>query len=401
MSGPATTAPAWTWTFRGLVFLYGPIIALAPKGAVILLLLSALIVAGRWLTTTPRQSGGQALRATLRRLVPWLVLFIAAWMLIRLALPSPEPQNPLLWFKVLVLSLAGLTVLSGYASAAGADRHALATAWLYGLAAGLLLMALAEVHAQITDTALWGPKVRTLIAMEPGRAVLVFALWPALALIRQRLGVATATLLAAVALGCLLLVHDGVGATAWLVGIAVLAVAGMGGVAGRALAIGAIAGVALAIPAGALLLNLTPGAAATDLLPFSALHRLSIWDFAATRIAASPWIGIGGDGVRYLAETFRPAYAPVAGDAIALLPLHPHNGFLQAWLEFGLPGLVLALALVVTVARAAAERGPAALAGTAGAVMVASVAFGLWQSWWLSSLWLTVAIAAALLPHRH
>jgi exopolysaccharide production protein ExoQ len=147
-------------------------------------------------------------------------------------------------------------------------------------------------------------------------------------------------------------------------------------------------------------------------LPPSAHHRLTIWRFATERIAEHPLIGWGTDESRRIAggDTTLLFTRMLPGEVLQtipepVMPLHPHNGLLQAWLELGLVGLGLILAvLAVLFARvqAIADRPARAglLAACAAALTVYSVSYGAWQSWWLSGLWLIAAASWAIVPRR-
>ena len=127
---------------------------------------------------------------------------------------------------------------------------------------------------------------------------------------------------------------------------------------------------------------------AADEFKVSAGHRLLIWSFVGDRIAERPIAGWGLDASRAI---------PGGKDPIrpneTWLPLHPHNAPLQLWLELGVPGAV-AFALLVAYAwcSLAAAPWPALFAAAAGAslaiALIASFAtYGIWQEWWLGSLW--------------
>lgn len=100
-------------------------------------------------------------------------------------------------------------------------------------------------------------------------------------------------------------------------------------------------------------------------------QRLVIWGFAVVHIFDQPWLGYGLEAMR--------ALAPVHG--------HTHNGALQLWLEFGLPGALFAgVALMLLLRRV--EGLPVTLARTAhaafaGWAVVFCVGYGIWQAWWM------------------
>jgi len=133
-------------------------------------------------------------------------------------------------------------------------------------------------------------------------------------------------------------------------------------------------------------------------LPFSARHRLLIWEFAAARIAEKPWLGWGFDSARSL-----PGGKFVISGGARLMPLHPHNAVLQLWLELGAGGAALAVALIIWAAirlrRIADRTASTAAAGyVAAAISMLCVSYGVWQSWWMAALFLSASLLAAALP---
>ncbi len=119
-------------------------------------------------------------------------------------------------------------------------------------------------------------------------------------------------------------------------------------------------------------------------------HRLKIWDYTADLIFQKPLFGWGFDSSRYLnAHGEGPT---------AVMPLHPHNGALQIWLELGAVGAVaataLAIAVCVAIDRVIVGRTQRAgsLAALTSAVTIICLSYGIWQYWWLSALWLAAAL---------
>jgi O-antigen ligase len=142
----------------------------------------------------------------------------------------------------------------------------------------------------------------------------------------------------------------------------------------------------------------------------SALHRLLIWDFVAAHIDERPLTGWGLDASRRLpggkakleldyCGPEPPAGAPALLSEI--LPLHPHNGILQLWLELGGIGVLLgvgpALWLIAEGFSRPSWQGRATqamlAASLAAALSVALVSFGVWQEWFLAGLGLALALA--------
>lgn len=151
-------------------------------------------------------------------------------------------------------------------------------------------------------------------------------------------------------------------------------------------------------------------------IPPSAMHRLVIWDFAIARIAERPILGWGMEASRdipggqgqaprevldRLGVHSPPWLEAFADPRVQLMPLHPHNGALQIWLELGLVGAVIAALLVALLGRAAARAAhPAAAAGAlAAGFTTGMLSFGVWQPWWIAAELLAL-VALAGLPRR-
>lgn len=175
------------------------------------------------------------------------------------------------------------------------------------------------------------------------------------------------------------------------------------------------AGLAVVILATPLILGpLLARGLPADGIAASAAHRLLIWDFVTGRIAEKPVLGWGMEASRTVPghrdppapaalERFRltgPTAAAWLVDA-KLLPLHPHNGPLQLWLELGLPGAALgaALAWLLGAAAARSARPAVATAMLAAGSVTAMLSFGAWQEWWVGAELMALAAVAGL-PRR-
>jgi len=152
--------------------------------------------------------------------------------------------------------------------------------------------------------------------------------------------------------------------------------------------------------------------AATD--SFSIQHRLVVLRFTADKIAERPWLGWGARSARDIPDgeltvadyawTLDGAWPKLGMHPSSVMervmPLHPHNAFLQLRLELGLVGAGLFLLAVATALWTAARQPrpiAAALLGTvAGASALWGLGFGLWQSWLIAALMLALAGCALL-----
>jgi exopolysaccharide production protein ExoQ len=141
-------------------------------------------------------------------------------------------------------------------------------------------------------------------------------------------------------------------------------------------------------------LERVPGLGETaDSIKISAGHRLLIWSFAGDRIAERALTGWGLDASRAIPggkDPIRPGEP--------WMPLHPHNAALQLWLELGPLGAVLFALLAAGLWDALAlARWPPVYSAGAGAALTAalvscSASYGIWEEWWLGSLWFCVFV---------
>ena len=135
-------------------------------------------------------------------------------------------------------------------------------------------------------------------------------------------------------------------------------------------------------------------------------HRLPIWEFTADRVIDKPIFGWGLDAARAIPggrETF-DVLVNIDGDTTPgeYLPLHPHNGFLQIWLELGLPGIFLVGFVILAALRAIHKHvlhrfEKACVAATCiSSILLFELSFGAWQSWWQATLWVAAALTTAV-----
>jgi O-antigen ligase len=325
------------------------------------------------------------------------------------------------WAMLAGTTLGGWLTVVLFARLPAERQGYLANALAIGLAmAGLILLTiglLERVGRFDFGLLLW--------KMDPVATIVALLVWPTLAWL-SRVGRARAGLgLLLVSLLGIVVAHD----LAAKVAILAAGLAWLGGRWAPTITVRAIAAAAVAAclltPLAALWIPPPQASAEWGWLPSSAHHRLTIWSFTARHIAEKPLFGWGLDSARAIpggktqipvvrlkgcAQTGEPVALPgipeaVAGDCIAWeesLPLHPHDGWLQIWLELGGVGALLVAPLLwQAIGRprcpAGTAAGQAATAATlAAGLIIASVSFGVWQSWWLSTLWLAAALVVPL-----
>lgn len=179
-----------------------------------------------------------------------------------------------------------------------------------------------------------------------------------------------------------------------LVGLGFLAIAAVSRRAACYLAGGIlVAGFLFMVPIANLLDAV--GLAEVQGLPFSMGHRVMIWDFVADRVLERPIFGWGLEASRGM-NNFGVAPPVLFDGPVELLPLHPHNAFLQVWLELGGVGAILALVMALTILRTI--RGlpqtaqlfayPLLICG----FFMSGTAYGSWQTWWMTGFLTAAAL---------
>ena len=142
-------------------------------------------------------------------------------------------------------------------------------------------------------------------------------------------------------------------------------------------------------------------------LPFlshSAVHRIMIWKVAAKHIAENPVTGLGMNTSRslYGRETKFIINFPSGNpqeppwyNRFEPIPLHPHNGVLQIWLELGGIGIALLGWIIFVLMRITDQ--PIIMGFYVTSLTIGSLSFGAWQSWWICALWLAAAMLVSQL----
>lgn len=121
--------------------------------------------------------------------------------------------------------------------------------------------------------------------------------------------------------------------------------------------------------------------------PSSALHRVAIWQAAAERVPDGLPFGFGADYARMWKETAPQIMVPGVAEPMSVIPNHPHNLYLQIWLELGLVGVLSFGGFLywgaIAFSRANLEKPViAAAAGAFAAIIVSTlVETSLWQVW--------------------
>lgn len=311
--------------------------------------------------------------------------------------------------QLLALSVAALICTGGVRAFTQAERGRVKTALVAGMTIAAAFVAfehLSNVAAGRWLHVLAGSPIGDLKAMyiyKSGATVcsILAPLAIGAAALSGRRGLAVALAVAVLAMTLL---------TGSLTGMVALAAAGtvavLGLVARRAALLAVIAAMLTGF-AVAPLARILPDTAIISShvgLPLSALHRTMIWHFVASRAMEKPVLGWGLDASRALPGGNGQEMLTSKDVKLLqqVLPLHPHNMFLQVWVELGAVGAVIAggmlTALLAGMRGAGRWGGTVALPAMAAALVVSAISFGAWQSWWIATLGMFAAVMLACRP---
>lgn len=394
----------------GAAFLAMPLGVLAPMQLATLVAIAAVLCAVLgWRVLRDGPQAPRALLIPLVLLIVWMAV-TALWTVnVRFTLTETARFG--------LMTLGGLILIAAARALDARGRQSVGGWFMAGFAVGLAILAF-EIATEglLLRSAWWvmGVDKRFIFSVTYNRATAAIAVlaWPAVLFFLQR----KAPLVAVIALMTgAFLVQD---LQKWASFIALLSSAVVFGAAllsARVTARVLAAFVILLLAAAPILPRtvLAPDAVvrAHPGIAFSEYHRILIWDFAAKRIAERPILGWGMNASRVMpggkdkTPTDIPDRTRGAGDApVELMPLHPHNTPLQLWLELGVPGVLLAAFLTVTLLLLA-TRHPAgsmaraaSLATITGVIAIASLSFSMWQSWWMGVIWIAIALLTAAAP---
>jgi hypothetical protein len=131
-------------------------------------------------------------------------------------------------------------------------------------------------------------------------------------------------------------------------------------------------------------------------LPFSWAVREAIWTYVCAHVGDAFWFGHGLDASRAVTDTIS-----VQGELMPAIPLHPHSASLHIWYETGFIGAAIAAIALIGGGRALARTNHRAVSAAACGCLaslgfIANVSYGAWQEWWIATMFLAAAMAAAV-----
>ncbi len=129
------------------------------------------------------------------------------------------------------------------------------------------------------------------------------------------------------------------------------------------------------------------------IIPSTGLMRLENWDSITREILKSPWVGFGIDSARHMTLITDKIFHPA--DQL----LHPHNGFLQMWLDFGIVGaIVMTIGIGIYIAR---HTNIIHFTTFVGAMIILLLSWSIWSSWLIGALFAVHSLIILASKSRH
>ncbi|MFV9903731.1 MAG: O-antigen ligase family protein [Rickettsiales endosymbiont of Dermacentor nuttalli] len=123
------------------------------------------------------------------------------------------------------------------------------------------------------------------------------------------------------------------------------------------------------------------------ILPQNWFERVYMWNNALILMQERPFLGWGINASEALNK--------IVNQHQDIIQLHPHNSFIQIWLETGVVGVsvisIILYQMYLKFSMISNTKQISVMLGMVSAFFVfAMLSFGMWQTWWLSALWISV-----------
>lgn len=141
-----------------------------------------------------------------------------------------------------------------------------------------------------------------------------------------------------------------------------------------------------------------------DWLPKTARARIILWDATAQRIFQTPILGVGIRSTRVLLAQDPNKNTVLDGQNYPRSTgRHAHNVYLQTWYELGAVGavflLIIGLLILRSFSRISEALRPFACAAFTLISVLAAFSWGIWQTWYVSSLAASIIFLAIALAY--
>jgi O-antigen ligase len=265
--------------------------------------------------------------------------------------------------------------------------------WTVGaLAAGLALasvLVLVEMRMGFPLRKSFGGRAEAYVMNRPAVTILCMG-WPLVAVLRSRAAWARLAPLILLGIAAIILSYSGSAKQGLAVGVVVFLATLLAPVAMRRLGDVLLLVVVAIQPVFGIIADRTiPEPVFDRLAAAHARERADIWLSFGEVARLRPWMGTGLGSSAVLDRD--PVVHEVSPPLQHMLGVgHPHDAFLQVWVELGLVGAILVAGLIGLLARRLAAMPvsllPERLAFLAGVGSIALVSHGAWQSWWYASV---------------
>ena len=138
-------------------------------------------------------------------------------------------------------------------------------------------------------------------------------------------------------------------------------------------------------------------------------HRLIIWSHSSDKIFNKVFLGYGVSSSRKFGELEKIEFIDIREEKkfkfiLPSIPLHPHNNTIQIWLELGMLGIISFYSFLIFIWYSTVFRSnlsdiqTAFISGSIFCVFIINqISYGLWQSWWISSIILLIIFSLIIL----
>ena len=125
----------------------------------------------------------------------------------------------------------------------------------------------------------------------------------------------------------------------------------------------------------------------------SIIHRLLVWEYVGSEILKKPLLGNGIGTSRLIGQNIVLNIPNTNQEIRGGIPLHPHNSFLEIWLELGLLGIIgLSFIWIKIIKFGMNIRKNSFVIGTGVCTSIITIfviynlSFGVFQAWWMASI---------------
>ncbi|OHC73498.1 MAG: hypothetical protein A3G18_08790 [Rhodospirillales bacterium RIFCSPLOWO2_12_FULL_58_28] len=386
--------------FTAMIFLLPPVAVYAPMGMTPLVCTAAVaLLFDRRVRDELAASGAPR--------ILWAFAPLSAWALASVAWTIQPGRAVNVWLSIVLLAAAAWVLAVG-ARLLGERDQKRVTAFMVGSAAMFLIILGVENFSEGFVIkflkASKGKGVNDYMAwINPGNTILSVCAWPMIFAAGRRINLLSGVLLYGLIITVLAFGTSSAPVAAMLVSSLVFAAVSAGK---RPVLIAVAASLAVGALAFPFFIQLFTSDEIGQMFSSdkgSWQHRWAIWEFVRGRIMDHPLIGWGLDSSRFIPggreNIFGQNYAEI-------LPLHPHNAFLQIWLELGVVGAAAMAVLTASVPfqlhRMARDwPGTACLmAGFIVYMVLGQLSFGIWQNWWIATGIVMLTLFLAAMPQK-